>query len=374
MKKIMVVLLTLVSIVSFGAVAFAQLPVASTCNTTVGRVDCAPGQGGSCSPFDFETWSGYCATPKGVQGAIFSICNCPDTATNFRAGQRIGVRMTILVNDKSAAEQTTPLGAYWADPAATNTGIIEFGKFVTIDQACNGGYGFSFGTGHYYKSTLDLTPTGYANTAAGTTCAVAAANRATVYVTDRSAGYLITTQDEVDGVARWRVNIPPIRIDPNVLHNGETIKVKVEFLLQTGGGICTDCPPICEGTIIVARVCCADTVGGCFFPYFTATSAVTPEQPYWNGIAIINKGTTAGVATLNFYQQDGATGTFTTPSIPGGSMFVSALENIDIQTTSGTLGGLPVYVSVTSNFSAIDGFAMMSNSDTGDSMGYLCRQ
>ncbi len=376
MKKLLVILtLVMVSLfVSTGA--FAQvLPVASTCSAAVNRVPCVQeGQtAGVCNPFDFETdgiW--WCPELKTYSNrAIFSICNCPDTAVNFAAPNKIGIRMTILVNDKSQAETTTALGAYWADPAATN---IFFGKYVTIDQACaDTAFLDSFGPGRYYHSTNDLTPTGTSTPRIDTACAVSLANQATVYVTNRDAGYEITVADENAGVARWAVNIPLIRVDPAVLHNGEVIKVKVEFLLQSGGGICADCPPICEGIITVAKVCCGD-VSLCFFPYFTSTGPVTDAQPFWNGIAIINKGGTAGTATLSVFQQDGARGTFTTPEIAAGSMFVAALENIEFTSTVGTLGGLPVSIDVTSTFGAIDGFAMMSNSDNGDSMGYLCRQ
>lgn len=371
MKKLLVIL-TLVSFVGLSTGAFAQvLPVASTCSTAVGRVDCTQvGQfGGTCNPFDFETGTGYCPEKNYSNRAVFSICNCPDTAINFKAPNKIGVRMTILVNDKSQAEVSSPLGAYWADPNYTS---IRFGKYVTLDQACaDGSYLDSFGPGRYYKSTNDLTPTGTAIPRIDSVCPVNNPNRATVYVTDRSAGYEITLADETAGVARWAIDIPLIRIDPAILHNGETIKVKVEFLLQSGGGICTDCPPICEGIITVAKVCCGEN-STCFFPYFTSTTAATPDNPYWNGIAIVNKSGTTGTATLKVYQQDGATGEKTVTIEPG-SMFVAALENVDFESTKGTLGGLPVYIDVTTTFGAMDGFAMMSNSDTGDSMGYLCR-
>lgn len=377
MKKLLVILtLTLVSLFGLSTGAFAQLPIASTCSTAVGRIPCDAIQtANNCVPFDFETngvwWCQTAGKTPYSNRAVFSICNCPDTAVNFKAPNRIGIRMTILVNDKSQAQVSTPLGAYWADPTATN---VHFGKYVTIDEACDDlAYLDSFGEGHYYKSSNNLTATGYATPIGGLTCAVADANRATVYVTDRQFGYTITLADETAGVARWAVDIPLIRVDTTILHSGETIKVKVEFLLQTGGGICTDCPPICEDTITVAKVCCGEN-SACFFPYFTSTTGVTPEQPYWNGIAIVNKGGSAGTATLNVFQQDGARGTFTTDVIEPGSMFVAALENIDFASTVGTLGGLPVFIDVTSTFGAIDGFAMMSNSDNGDSMGYLCRQ
>jgi len=53
-------------------------------------------------------------------------------------------------------------------------------------------------------------------------------------------------------------------------------------------------------------------------------------------------------------------------------MYVAALENIGFTGTG--LGDMPVYIKVTSTFGNIDGFAMIANSVSGESMGYLCRQ
>ena len=62
--------------------------------------------------------------------AIFQICNCPESAANFREGSKIGVRMTILVNDQPGEK-----GAYWSLPA---DGEVHFGKYSSNALACAG--------------------------------------------------------------------------------------------------------------------------------------------------------------------------------------------------------------------------------------------
>lgn len=375
MKKLLVLLTLFVSVFCFSTGAFAQvvlLPVASTCSATVPRLDCSlPGQNGVCHAFDFETGLNelgsqeICDTKSYSNKAIFAICNCPDTATNFKAGSKIGVRMTILVNDQPGQR-----GAYWSLPSNE---YVNFGKATTKDLACLATLTDSFGMGHYYKSPVDLTKP--IPLYGGTACDVPTVNEATVYVTDRTAGYTITLDDEINALNYWQIDIPFIRIDRTILHNGETIKVKVEFLNQdVGRGICSDCPPICEGTITVAKVCC-DESSTCFFPYFTSISAPDDAtgQFYWNGISIINNSGVAGVATFTAHEQGGGIGTFETPLIQPGSMFVTTLDQI--QWTGTLLGGLrPIFIDVTTNMSMIDGFAMMADSSTGESMGYLCRK
>ena len=202
-------------------------------------------------------------------------------------------------------------------------------------------------------------------------------------VTDRTAGYTITLDDEIQALNRWAIDIPWIRIDPSVLNKGECIWVWVEFLNQNiGRGICSDCPPICDGMIKVACVCCSDKdpiTGTCFFPYFTGTNAATEENPYWNGIAIQNTSSIAGTATLTAYEKNGTgTATFTTPEIPARGMYVDTLDRIEWDAGS-TLSGGPVYINVVTTFPGVDGFAMMANSypefnGIGESMGYLCRK
>jgi len=253
------------------------------------------------------------------------------------------------------------------------------GDMQTSSTACTTTAGLvdSFGPGHFYK-TDQVTPSSAIATSAGTECDVASNNEATVYITERTAGYEITQTDEVQALVHWRVDIPWIRIEPTKLHNGECIYVLVEFLKQGITGICFDCPPVCWALIKVACVCCedVDNTSSCFFPYFTSTKAADPSLNlyYWNGIAIQNTSAIAGTATLLVSEADGVgKATYVTDEIPPGGMFVKALEEIDFGPSS-TLGNGPVFIAVTTTFPGMDGFAMMANDENGDSMGYLCRK
>ncbi len=210
-----------------------------------------PGQqGGTCTYFDYEDTNTYQANSRGLGNyhAVFSICMCDNAGTNFVAGHRIGVRMTILVNGKAGQN-----GAYWSAPASAN---LRFSKFATLSEACQASaYVNQFGPGKFYKTdSVGVATTEVTTLAGDPTCAVGTANQATQIITDQSAGYTITLQDETDKVSDWWIDIPPIRIDRNVLHNGETISVRIETLDQNIGGICAHCVATCQSTVEVAKV------------------------------------------------------------------------------------------------------------------------
>jgi hypothetical protein len=373
MKKVLVLLTMMVAVLCFSTSAFAVYgdPICSNCKAgPIGKISCSLVDQGenTCYAFDYETRAGYCSATTvnellSTYRAIFSICNCKDAGTNFVEDARIGVRMTILVNGLAGER-----GAYWSNGASA---AVRFGKYATLKDACADttvGMVNTFGAGKFYKSDLTTEVT---TLTADTTCVVPAANQATVIVTNPTAGYVITAADVLNKLSRWWIDIAPIRIDKNVLHNGETISVKIETLNMNTGGICADCVSTCECIIDVAVVCCSTATSSCLFPYFTSTTAATAEQPYWNGIAIVNTSATAGTATLTVKQKDGKSGSFTTPAIPAYSMYVAALENVAFVGTG--LGGLPVYIKVVGTFTGLDGFAMIANTATGESMGYLCR-
>jgi hypothetical protein len=384
MKKLLVILV-LLSLVGISTAAFAQTcQIPYLCKPlNLLRVDCTGGdQGDACYPFDFETGGqGACGQKNYTNRAIFAVCCCPDTATNFRQGVKIGLRLSILV-DKNDGKGPVPgqNGAYWAvgNNIATAYNVL-FGRYATLDLACadptiDSALVDSFGPGHFYKST-NVTPSAAIATYTGTDCDVPTNSEATVYITERTAGYEITQADEINALVYWRVDIPPMRIEPVKLHNGECIYVRVEFLKQGITGICFDCPPICEAIIKVACVCCEDidNTSSCFFPYFTSVKAADGiDRFYWNGIAISNTSAIAGTATLAAFEADGkGKGTVTSEEIPPGGMWVRALEALDF---GSKIGGDPIYIQVTTTFPGMDGFGMMANSDTGESMGYLCRK
>jgi len=356
MKKLLVLLTVAVALFGFSAGASAQLlDVCSTCEKcTINTIPCLGTQGGYCTPF----------TPACKY--IFSICNCLNAGTTFVEGHYIGIRMTILVDGNVGQN-----GAYWADPTSAN---IAFAAFATLADACAGTVlNRTFGPGSFFTTNANGTAGSTAVPLPGTACAVPAANQATMIVTNPTAGYVITAADVLNKVSRWWIRIPAIRVDQTVLNAGQKISVKIETLDQGSGGICADCVATCACTVEVAVVCPTTTSGNkCTFPYFTSTNSPSGGNPFWNGIALINTSSTAGTVTLALYEQDGSTGTFTTPSIPAHSMFVSTLDNMSFTGTG--LGGSRLYIQATSTFSGLDGFGMIANTATGESMGYLCRK
>jgi hypothetical protein len=356
MKKLLVLLIVAVGLFGFSTGAFAQLlDVCSTCEKcTINTIPCLGTQGGACSPF----------TPNCRY--IFSICNCLNAGTTFVEGHLIGVRMTILVDGNVGQN-----GAYWADPTSAN---VAFSAYATLAEACAGTVlNRTFGPGSFFTTNANgtagsaVTPIGL-----GTACAVPAANQATMIVTNPTAGYPITAADVLNKVSRWWIRIPAIRVDQTVINSGQKISVKIETLDQGSGGICADCVATCECTVDVAVVCPTTTSGNkCLFPYFTSATAATPSNTWWNAIVLTNTSAAAGTVTLQVYQIDGSTGTFTTPSIPAHSQFVATLPSINFTGTG--LGGKAVYIQATSTFSGLDGYGFMAD-EYGYSMGYLCRK
>ena len=133
MRKLLVLLTVAAGFFVFGTSAFAQF--IDTCDDTpTGTIErnCAAVQGSACSYFDYETGAGYGPGSRGTGNyhAVFSICLCDNAGTNFVAGRRIGVRLTILVNG-AAGQQ----GAYWSAPASAD---VRFGKFSTLTGGLSG--------------------------------------------------------------------------------------------------------------------------------------------------------------------------------------------------------------------------------------------
>ena len=138
------------------------------------------------------------------------------------------------------------------------------------------------------------------------------------------------------------------------------------------------CGTIFSGVVTGARLtaCGSGISNTILFPYFTAIKT----GAWWNGIVIVNLGTTNGTAVVRVYEKDGDV--FASQSIALGPaterMLVKLLDDPFFTWTkesgSGTIGDTDCYVKVTTDF-ATDGFGMMGNNSPGndDSMGYLPR-
>lgn len=376
MKKILVLLTMMVMVFGITAAAYSADVCPPLCKGGIRDIPCLAGadQGATCTNggFDFDAnlggtppADGYCTfSAANNYRLIYEICNCAESA-KFKEGLHVAVKMTILVNNMDGAR-----GAYWSDaPGLLQPDTIGFSDYTTDKAACAdlGALAHDFGAPTYYLS--DGTTVGVP--LATTACTVPAANRATILKTP-APGYILPAG--IAGMGNyWRIDVPPIRIDPAVVPAGAKISVRVELFDPTADvGICPTCIEcLCECTIDVAITCCAvgPVTTTLRFPYFTD---LTGASGWWNGIVITNPSAAAGSCTLTANEKNGNVATATV-AVPAGGLFVSLLENI---TWAGATGGLPVFITATCDYgnkTPATGFAMMSDYG-GASMGYIVQQ
>ncbi|MEA2015070.1 MAG: hypothetical protein U9N38_07210 [Thermodesulfobacteriota bacterium] len=381
MKKLLVLVTVMVAVFGFSTGAFAAWgdPICTNCKCPdIGHVSCeidsGQGETPACYHFDYDDQilprTGYCSEDSfGGElncRAIFNICNCENPEV-FKSDETIGIRMTILVDNVPGEN-----GAYWSAPA---TAEIELEQYASEKAACAATAQVdSFGLGKFYKYgcvTEVMALTG------NTDCIVPSDNQATVILSD--GGYIITEDNVTNKESHWWIDIPEMRIDPNVLHNGELISVKIELLAEGSGGICADCTSVCECIINVAYVCCNDILMpekfGMYFPYVISLNA-------WStGIVVTNISNILPVEFgMNVLPADMEV-TLVLHDVNGD---VFTLFKDDFTTTSWSFGlaGLlpdfdgvpadgPAWLEVQTNF-AVDGYSYINNGLYG--LGTLPRQ
>lgn len=369
MKKLLVLITVMAAVFGFSTGAFAAWgdPVCNTCKgCQVEHVPCTFDSGQyatpSCPGFEYDSFTGqpartgYCtninpnANTQNCK-AIFNICNCENPAI-FNDGETIGIRMTVLVDDVAGQ-----LGAYWADPTVTDIDMYTYGT-ANGDSCDTLGNLETFGAIDYWQSdrVTGATPL------AGNSCdPVPAANQAVVLFSATPAtGFTIQPIDVTEKRHEWWIDIPGLRIDRNVLHDGELISVKIELLAAGSGGICADCDAVCECIIDVAIVCCEEVaVSTCmYFPY------VLPGDRAWGtGIAVTNISDVAiadMVATFTLTDKRGAEFTYTKSDFT--SKVWSAYLNDILADFEGT--GTPAtgaaWLKVSTNF-GVDGYEFLTD-------------
>lgn len=162
------------------------------------------------------------------------------------------------------------------------------------------------------------------------------------------------------------INVPAMTYDLDQVNAGDEVEIKVTLTKVPCGDVISD-------TFSVGTFgCVVDGVSyDMSFPYFTEVTG----DSFWDGFAIVNKSATDGTAELTIYEADGDVFTASL-DVAAHSMAVhntADLLAIATQTVgSGTLGDARFYMEVSADFN-LDGFAMMANPATGESMGYLPR-
>jgi hypothetical protein len=259
------------------------------------------------------------------------------------------VTMEILVNGQSGDN-----GVYWSNEAPLSEG------YDNKDDACDATNldGRALGA-----ATYEL-----ANGSAATPeaphindCDVDSDGRAVVMNIAAHSLNLVSNDDFL-----W-FNLPAFNYDLDDIQQGDVVTVQITINKVPCGVYFTGVWEI--GTFGCPTEGVSTTI---LIPYFTIMLGDT----YWDGIAIVNIGSTDGTATLTVYEADGDVATMTV-NVAANSMYVnllSAMVSGMTLTTSvdGTLGNARNYIRVTTDFN-VDGFAMMARSDTGESMGYLPR-
>lgn len=314
---------------------------------------------------------------------IIDICECDvieSGAVALTAGTDVTLKFTILVNGQAGVP-----GAYFAEgftgrvvmsnsraflceptPCATplvlTTASVTPGD-TTISYWCDRDNDGTFDLLNEVNNTGDIIWRADAfNTWAMSALCPTGVNNTSAFITPNSID--IENVDYNLKMSHMAVDIPAIMITPAITECS-TISIRVDVFIGAGVSICPTDDAQCSCVFDLYKACCSMYSNTLTFPYFTSLSAAS----YWNGIVITNVGTTSGTATLNAYEQDGSTATFTTPEIAGRGMYVNLLENISWSGSG--LGDSRCWIRVTTTFNA-DGFAMLSN-DVHDSMGYLPR-
>ena len=162
------------------------------------------------------------------------------------------------------------------------------------------------------------------------------------------------------------INLPPLNYNLASIDEGDVVTIRVTLNRLPCGMIGPF--DITIGTFGCDAIAVANTL---LYPYFTNFDSTA----WWNGIAIDNLGAIAGTATLYLFEKDGDIGQAVVAVDPQ-SQYVDLLANITwtvaVAGGSGVIGDVTGYIWGCTDFTA-DGFAMIANDNSGESMGYLPR-
>jgi len=159
------------------------------------------------------------------------------------------------------------------------------------------------------------------------------------------------------------VDLPAMVYDTTVIGNGTEAQITVILKKHPCGEIFNETTTI--GTFVTTCPITAGSTSTLLFPWFPPMDGNL--APWWGGFVIINGGGPAGTADLTFWEVDGDTATYTTPSIPLGGQwnagqFADLLGDLTPGAgNTGTLGDANFAVTVECNFLGGAGFAFTGN-------------
>jgi len=309
----------------------------------------------TCTGFDFEVAGtgtvadGYCTDHNGLNRAIIQAQDAP-----FVADPSYTLRLEILVDKKDGAGFLTGDRGVYFQAGSVPQAISA----TTNTLACSA---LPLGIGATSRFLANGT-TASAGAPATTVCAIAAADRAVILTTAANP------MNITGGHNFLNIDLPILKYDLATIQPGWEVRVRVTVTRLP----CVTIGPV-DIPVGIFGCSLAPLATQILYPYFTSLSA----DVWWNGIAIVNTGATAGSVTLTANEADGSVGTFGPVSIPAKGMYVNLLESIPW--VGAGLGGQRCYITVTSTdipLINLDGFGMLAHDDgvSGGSMGYLPRK
>jgi len=292
----------------------------------------------NCEPFDLEDGAGY--------------CNYNSEHPSYLI---VEASNNMAITDYIVSLEIMTAGVYFTEDE------VELESFPSGKDACDDDnrIGDLVGIGATYTNADgdDVTPGDGVNPG----CEIPVAERAVKLVT---SSVLL----DASGAKALRINVPALVYNLDEVAIGDEVEVKVTLTKAP-------CGDIIEDTFSLGVFGCDAGPGGpsssMSFPYFTEITG----DGYWDGLTIVNKSGTDGTAKLTIYEADGDVfiASIDVAAHSMETMTTAALLPIATQIVgSGTMGDARFYMEVTADFD-IDGFAMMANSATGESMGYLPR-
>lgn len=299
----------------------------------------------SCPGFDFEPPVNYCTDHNSLNRVIIHSIDAP-----FVASGDYTLKLEIQVDRKDGN------GFLSGDRGVYFQAGSEPQSAMGSDKAgaCAAVLGPIGASTRFLANGTTTSP----GAPADSVCTIAAANRAVILTTAASSMNINGTDSYL------KIDLPVLKYDLSTIKAGDEVRIKITLTR----GACIQIGPL---TVNIGTFGCGAVAqsGSLLFPYFTYLNSGSGPTDWWDGIVIINRGTTAGTATLKATQKDNTVATATV-TVPAKSLYVNLLENI---TWTGTVNGNACYIEVTTDYSNPDGFGMIAKEVTGESMGYLPR-
>lgn len=307
-------------------------------------------QAGTCVFFDNEDGSGYCpGTHLNNKVVIQNKTGVFDASMNYQ------IQLDVLVNGKTGDN-----GVYFSAAA------VGVGNYATWDvNSC------AFATnaaGIVGLTNYRLANGNVATPLAAPSCTVPTTARAVSVITDSSALFAA-------GTKYLYIDIPSFTYDLSLIKAGDVVTVQVSLLKTPCGTIFSK--PACIGTFGCEVL---TSYRSLLFPYFGVPLAAGGY--FYNGIVITNVSSVDGNVVFFLYEEDGDKFRVeTNQTVKANNVYQTTLsalvESGSAQAIAGSAGdGVPgnskCYVVACTSFIS-DGFALIGNATTGESMGYLAR-